>query len=120
VERHREPRSIRRALDGLLERGLVEVDPAGPGARGRKVFGVTEAGRSEFHGWMTGDPVGPDAEVAVLVRLFFLGPLDGAERGPAMERALARLEAELADLEAIEVGRHTLALFRARTARLGS
>ncbi|MFP3715181.1 PadR family transcriptional regulator [Puerhibacterium sp. TATVAM-FAB25] len=94
--------SIKRALDGLLERGLIEVASVEPGGRGRKAYRVTEAGRREFRAWMGGDPVGPDLETAALSRLYFLGLLDPAERAPVLRRVVGRIEAELAGLVALD------------------
>ena len=94
--------SIRRALETLLNAGLIEVDHVEPGARGRKVYRVTEAGRADFHAWMTGPMAGPDAEAAVLPRLFFLGLLDPAERAEVVGRMSARVEKDLAQFEALD------------------
>lgn len=87
--------SIKRALDGLLARGLVEAASVEPGTRGKKVYRVTGAGRAEFRSWMTGDPTGPDAEAAALPRLFFLGLLEPDERAPVLRRVTARIESDL-------------------------
>lgn len=87
--------SIKRALDGLLADGLIEVASTEPAARGKKVYRVTEAGRAEFRSWMTGEPTGPDAEAAALPRLFFLGLLEPAERAPVLRRIIARIESDL-------------------------
>ena len=94
--------SIKRALDGLLDKGLIEVASIEPRGRGRKTFRVTEAGRQEFHDWMTGELGGPDLEVAALPRLFFLGLLEPAERAPVLRRIQERAEADLAELTALE------------------
>ncbi|MCA5894321.1 helix-turn-helix transcriptional regulator [Isoptericola sp. NEAU-Y5] len=89
--------SIKRALDGLLERGAIEADD-GDGPRSRKVYRVTAVGRREFHEWMTGPLAGPDAEAAALPRLYFLGLLAEPERGPVLAGILARIDADLARL----------------------
>ena len=90
--------SIKRALDGLLERGLIEVASLEPGARGRKVYRVTAAGQAEFRSWMTAELRGADVETAALSRLFFLGLLDPAERPSVLRRVTSRVEADLARL----------------------
>ena len=89
--------SIKRALDGLLADDLVEVLDA-EGARGRKVYRVTDAGRAAFHTWMTGEQSG-DIETAALSRLYFLGLLPAADRAPVLRRIVARVESGLAELE---------------------
>lgn len=94
--------SIKRALDGLLASGFIEVASEEPDARRRKVYRATEAGRHEFHRWMTGKLVGSNIETAALSRLHFLGLLEPAERGPALDGILERIEQELASLETVE------------------
>lgn len=94
--------SIKRALDNLLERGLIEVASVQAAGRGRKVYRVTEGGRQEFRAWMTAEPVGPDFESAALSRLYFLGLLDPAERAPVLDRIQARIQADLARLRALD------------------
>ncbi|TDD17373.1 PadR family transcriptional regulator [Nonomuraea diastatica] len=89
--------SIKRALDGLLARGLIEVASI-EGGRGRKLYRVTDAGREEFRTWMTAKPAGPDLETAALARLYFLGLLEHSERVPVLHRIMARIETELATL----------------------
>src|SRR5699024_26906 len=82
-------------------RGLIEVSSVSPGARGRKVYAVTDAGRREFHTWITGEPTGPDPETAALSRLFFLGLLEAEERPAVLRRITARLEGQLAEFLAL-------------------
>ncbi len=94
--------SIKRALDGLLDRGLIEVASTEAGGRGRKVYEVTDSGRREFTDWMTGELTGSDAEIAALPRLFFLGLLDAAERAPVLGRIEARIETDLAQLAGLD------------------
>ena len=88
--------SIKRALDTLLARELIDVDSIEAGGRGRKVYRVTDAGREEFRAWMTGDPAGSDLETAALSRLYFLGLLEPDERVPVLRRVTARIESDLA------------------------
>jgi DNA-binding PadR family transcriptional regulator len=89
--------SIKRALDGLLARGFIEVASV-EGGRGRKLYRVTDTGREEFRTWMKAEPAGPDLETAALARLYFLGLLDHSERVPVLHRITARIETELATL----------------------
>lgn len=92
--------SIRRALDRLLDQGLVEAGEAG--ARGRTVYRVTDAGSREFHTWMTGPLTGPDAEAAALPRLFFLGLLEPADRARVLPLITHRIETDLDRLTALD------------------
>ncbi|MEU2199199.1 PadR family transcriptional regulator [Isoptericola sp. NPDC019482] len=94
--------SIRRALETLLTGGLIEVAEVAPGARGRKTYRVTDAGSADFRAWLTGPVTGPDAEAAVLPRLFFLGLLEPDERAAVLPRLTARVEQDVARLEALE------------------
>lgn len=89
--------SIKRALDNLLADGHIEVAST-DGARGRKVYRVTDSGREAFRRWMTGEPTG-DAETAALSRLYFLGLLPADDRATVLRRIGQRLEAELQELE---------------------
>lgn len=94
--------SIKRALDGLLARGLIEVAAAEPGARGRKVYQVTDAGRDEFNAWMNGELTGSDVETAALSRLYFLGLVEPSERVTILRTIIGRIEGELARFEELE------------------
>lgn len=92
--------SIKRALDGLLRRGHIEVAQVAAKGRGRKVYRVTAEGEVAFREWMTGELTG-DLETAALSRLFFLGLLPPGERAPVLRRAVGRIEEDLARLEAL-------------------
>ncbi|MEV1128409.1 PadR family transcriptional regulator [Agromyces sp. NPDC049794] len=94
--------SIKRALDTLLDKGLIEVASIEPGGRGRKVYRCTGAGGQEFHRWMTGELSGADLEAAALPRLFFLGLLDTEHRAPVLRRIQERAAADLAELMALD------------------
>lgn len=92
--------SIKRALDQLLAEGHVEVEAAG--ARGRKVYRATDAGREALHTWLVGDLTGPSTETAALSRLFFLGLLEPPERAGVLGRIRGRVAADLAQLQALD------------------
>ncbi|SEE15186.1 helix-turn-helix transcriptional regulator [Ruania alba] len=94
--------SIKRALDGLLADGLIEVVSTEEGARGKKVYGVTDAGGAAFRRWMTSEIVGPDLETAVLPRQFFLGLVAPAERVAVLRLIVDRIDSDVAGLEALE------------------
>lgn len=90
--------SIKRALDGLLAEGHIEVAST-DGARGRKVYRVTEAGHHAFRAWMTENWSSADVETAALSRVHFLGLLETHERAPVLRRVVERTEAGLAQLQ---------------------
>lgn len=94
--------SIKRALDGLLDRGLVEVASIEAGGRGRKAYRVTESGEAAFRDWMLSDLTGGDLEASALSRLYFLGHLTPQERIVVMQRIEERIEAGLAQLRRLE------------------
>lgn len=94
--------SIKRALDTLLERGLIEVASVEAGGRGKKTYRTTRSGRQEFRAWMTGELSGTDLETTALSRLFFLGLLDSDEREPVLRRIRYRAAEDLAKLTALE------------------
>ncbi|WP_043626504.1 PadR family transcriptional regulator [Nonomuraea candida] len=100
--------SIKRALDTLLARGLIEVASTETGGRGRKVYRVTDAGRAEFHAWMTGEPAGLDVEKTALSRLYFLGLVEPGERVRVLHRVVARIETDLAAFSALDQRLDTL------------
>lgn len=93
--------SIKRALDGLLAQGFIEVDSVEPGTRGKKVYRITGTGRAEFRSWMASELTGSDAETAALSRLFFLGLLEPADRAPVLRLIIARIESDLEQLVAL-------------------
>ncbi|MGC0272968.1 PadR family transcriptional regulator [Pseudactinotalea sp. Z1739] len=94
--------SIKRALDSLLSKGLIEVASVEPGGRGKKTYRTTKAGRQEFHEWMTGEITGPQLELAALPRLFFLGLLEPGDRVPVLRRMQKRAAADLAEFTKLE------------------
>lgn len=92
--------SIRAALVGLLERGLVSVDEHVERGRNKKTYSITDAGRAEFAEWIQTPVGGRDLEVQVLSRVFFLGLLpDAASRREVVDGLIARVRAELEGLE---------------------
>ncbi|MDO5498739.1 MAG: helix-turn-helix transcriptional regulator [Propionibacteriaceae bacterium] len=93
--------SIKRALDGLLVSGRVEVESVDAGARGRKVYRVTAEGRAAFGAWMHSELTEASVETAALSRLYFLGLIDAAERPQVLDLIEARIAGDLARLEAL-------------------
>lgn len=77
-------------LGKLADAGLVDV--AAEGARGRKEYAITEAGRAELRHWLTEVEPARTARSDLLLRVFFLGELS-----PEQARAYLRREAEVAE-----------------------
>lgn len=93
--------SIKRALDGLLANGLIEIASVEDGARGKKIYRVTEAGRRDFHRWMTADLTLANAESEMLSRLYFMGLVDPSRHDQVLGPIVVRLKAELAQLSSL-------------------
>lgn len=100
-------------LGKLTADGLIEVTAEGP--RGRKEYGVTEAGRKELRRWLLDEEPKPARRDATLLRVFFLGQLDpdqaqGYLRGRAED--MGRRAEELAALqEQIDWGDDNLSVY---------
>lgn len=90
--------SIRRALDQLRGKGLIEIASVESGGRGRKTYRVTDAGRERFRTWMLDEPEGGTMETAVLSRLFFLGLVETKERAAVLRRFHRRLTEDVRTL----------------------
>lgn len=94
--------SIKRAIDGLLRDGKIEVEHIDAGARGRKTYRITETGNAEFHTWMRSKiPLG-NAEPAMLARLFFLGFVPADQRGVILDNIEHGLLQSLVRLRKLE------------------
>ncbi|GAB1646352.1 PadR family transcriptional regulator [Krasilnikovia sp. MM14-A1259] len=86
-------------LGKLSEAGLIEV--TGTGARNRREYGITDAGRAELRDWLTDADLDQPFRSAALLRVFFLWTLSRQEGTAYLER-FARLNHErLTALEAI-------------------
>jgi DNA-binding PadR family transcriptional regulator len=73
-------------LRRLEEEGLIEGEDAPTGARGRRVYELTDAGRQALEEWLLGPTVTIEYRDESLLRLFFADALP-------REQALALLEA---------------------------
>ncbi len=120
--------SIKRAVDVLLDRGHIEIASEEPGARGRKVYRVTEAGRKAFEEWMVDIPATGDAETAILARLHFLGLLAEDDRPAVLAAIRHRISAGLDELLTLDQGisqqpvpqhQQAVATFRLKTLEYG-
>lgn len=78
-------------LAKLSEAGLIEV--TGTGARNRREYGITEAGRAELREWLTGPGAESAYRSAALLRVFFLWTLP-REEGAAYLKEFARRNQE--------------------------
>lgn len=90
--------SIRRALQQLVADGAATVSDEPGSARGKRLYSVTEGGRTAFQAWMR-EPVasGADSETTMLAKVYLLGRLDDpADRRDVLTalRTRARLDLE--------------------------
>ncbi|MCV7430202.1 PadR family transcriptional regulator [Mycolicibacterium bacteremicum] len=86
-------------LNRLADHGLIEVTEIG--ARGRKVYQVTEAGRGELLRWITNPQDDPPYRSPELLRIFLLGELPPAEAAAHVRGLAEYAESELARLTAL-------------------
>lgn len=93
--------SIKRALDRLLadERIALESED---GARGKKVYAITDAGREEFRRWMLDGAFGGDSETAMLARTYFLGLLPEGDRPVVASHIRDRIRRDVGRLEQLQ------------------
>jgi DNA-binding PadR family transcriptional regulator len=90
-------------LNKLADAGLIEVSDIG--ARGRKEYRVTEAGRAELRRWVADPQDDPPFRSAALLRVFLLGEVP---REVARERVVAMAEHAEAEVKRLEELRDSL------------
>jgi PadR family transcriptional regulator AphA len=86
-------------LNKLAAAGFTTASDVG--ARGRKEYAITDAGRAELHRWMTSPDGDPPQRSAVLLRVFLLGELTASEARQYIESLRDWVEQELRSYEEI-------------------
>jgi PadR family transcriptional regulator, regulatory protein AphA len=86
-------------LNKLASAGFTAASDVG--ARGRKEYAITDAGRAELHRWMTSPDEDPPQRSAVLLRVFLLGELTPSEARQYIESLRDWVERELKSYEEI-------------------
>jgi PadR family transcriptional regulator, regulatory protein AphA len=86
-------------LNKLAAAGFTTASDVG--ARGRKEYAITDAGRAELHRWMTSPDDDPPQRSAVLLRVFLLGELTPSEARQYIESLRDWVEQELRGYEEI-------------------
>ena len=86
-------------LNKLAAAGFTTASDVG--ARGRKEYAITDAGRTELHRWMTSPDGDPPQRSAVLLRVFLLGELTASEARQYIESLRDWVEQELRSYEEI-------------------
>jgi DNA-binding PadR family transcriptional regulator len=100
---------IYRTLSQLADEGWAEVEVVHQEDRpDRKVFHITEAGRTELHRWLLTPLPHEDHRMAALIQVFFAGQLPDEEIRPMFERAAGQLRTLLAHYRCIpdEIGEY--------------
>jgi len=86
-------------LAKLSEGGLIEITETG--ARNRREYGITDAGRAELRNWLTDPGLDLAFRSAALLRVFFLWTLTRQEGTSYLDRFARENQNRLAALEAI-------------------
>jgi PadR family transcriptional regulator AphA len=86
-------------LTRLDEQGWIEV--TGTGARNRREYGITDAGRAELRRWLTEPDIDLVYRSAALLRVFFLWTLSKEEGAEYLTHFAEHNEKRLAVLEAV-------------------
>ncbi|WP_326544873.1 PadR family transcriptional regulator [Mycolicibacterium sp. ND9-15] len=84
-------------LNKLAESGLIEVSAIG--ARGRKEYRITEAGRTELSRWIANPRDDPPLRSAGLLRVFLLGEIPSEQAREHLAEMAERADAEVERLE---------------------
>jgi DNA-binding PadR family transcriptional regulator len=86
-------------LNKLADTGLIEVTEIG--ARGRKEYRITQAGRTELQRWVTNPEPDPPYRDASLLRVFLLGEVSPEQARRHMVTVAEQADAEVERLEAL-------------------
>jgi PadR family transcriptional regulator AphA len=86
-------------LNKLADAGLIKVSDRG--ARGRKEYAITDAGRAELSRWMMSPQDDPPIRNAAMLRVFLLGQLEPAQAHEYLESLRSMSEREHAHYEQI-------------------
>lgn len=93
--------SVQTALAKLEREGRISAREANEGKRRKRIFSITESGRTAFAGWVSQPMQADKVKNMELARLFFLGLADPAERVEAIRGYLHQMEEMEATLQAI-------------------
>ncbi|WP_058300943.1 PadR family transcriptional regulator [Gorillibacterium timonense] len=80
------------ALREIVQWGYAEVRPVSADGRGKKLYFITDAGRSRYRQWLS-EPVSPmHYRDELLLKIFFAGPEDGRTLLDLLRREQVDLE----------------------------
>lgn len=91
--------SIHPALVKLEKNEMVEGCEFTDGGRSKKLYSITEKGRSDFKQWLSGDIRVSRLKEDSLVKLFFFGMLDSESRKSIIENYLLAIDEAMKGLE---------------------
>ena len=80
-------------LKRLSDDGLIEM--VDEGARGRRTYGVTQAGQAELRSWLLNPPSGAGVRNEFVLRLFLLSALRPEEAAAVLTRTAAHCESQI-------------------------
>lgn len=94
-------------LARLADEGMIEV--AEEGARGRRTYAITDAGRAELRSWLVDQPPYTSVRNVLVLKMFLLSTLDPVDAKAFLshladnaERELEELRTQVAELDAAE------------------
>ncbi|MFC6067755.1 PadR family transcriptional regulator [Streptomyces ochraceiscleroticus] len=96
---HAKHNQVYQELNRLAADGLAEV--VEEGARGRKTYAITEAGRADLRQWLLNPPRNPVVRNEFVLRLFLLFALDPKEARVVLAEYAAAVQRDLDALTAL-------------------
>jgi PadR family transcriptional regulator, regulatory protein AphA len=95
--------SLQAAVKSLLSKGLIDFEEKVESGRNKKIYSITEAGKSGFYAWMREKVPANKVEVTALSKLFFLGLVpEMEERKQIVAEIVSKIEVAKAELEQID------------------
>lgn len=92
--------SVYPELNRLADKGFIEV--TAEGARGKRTYGATDAGREELRNWLMNAPIGPAVvRNEIVLRMFLLSALEPDDAINILRRIIAHVDAETDELRRI-------------------
>lgn len=91
-------------LKKLTAAGLVEGTDEATGGRARTTYKITESGRATLRSWLLEDENRVEMRDQGLLRILFADTLSPAERVEKLRQLRGQRVADLAEVEAIEIG----------------
>ncbi|AHH15059.1 putative transcriptional regulator, PadR family [Nocardia nova SH22a] len=87
-------------LGKLTADGLIEI--VEEGARGRKVYAITDEGRKQLRHWIIEEDPAPSRRDETMLRVFLLGTVEPEERRAFLRKCAEALKQRLAAIDELE------------------